>query len=63
MPLSNFVAYIDTLSAYRTLLTIGHSDPLPNLISSFLKCLETNDLEHVVDVDYTFFTISFIKEE
>jgi len=63
MPLSNFTAYIETLSAYRTLLSKNQPDPLPKLISALLECLESHDLNHPVEVEYVYFTISYSKTE
>ena len=61
MPLSSFIEYIKTMSAYRTLVAIKQKDPLPGLQADFLKCLSSSDPEHIIEVEYTFFSVSYIK--
>ena len=61
MPVDDFFEYLRTMSAYRSLLNKGVADPLPELMSSFLKTLDTSDKKSKIEVEFTFFSVSFLK--
>ena len=64
MPVSSFIGYIETMSAYRMLLTKmkdGDEDPKFKLRDELLRSLGTKDMETMMDVEFPFFVISCTK--
>jgi len=57
----DFMNYLRTLSAYRTLLRFGQEDPLPALEAEIIECLPQGSADAVMDVDIPFFVVTFAK--
>ena len=62
MPVEHFFEYVRTMSAYRTLLTKGHEDPVPGMTEQFLQVLKGSDKgQNIIDVKLNFFCITVVK--
>lgn len=60
VPVKDYVNYLRTLSAYRTLLRAGHADPLPQLESDLENYVSGED--HVLDLEIPFFVVELCKQ-
>ena len=62
--LTNYINYLKTLSAYRTLVRSGEADPLPQVERDILAAVGSTDPETTqIEVDIPFFTVSFQKKQ
>jgi ubiquinone/menaquinone biosynthesis C-methylase UbiE len=59
---SHYINYLKTLSAYRTLLRLGHADPLPKVQSDIVAELGGSDpASTLLEVEVPFFTVHYSK--
>jgi len=59
--IKHYINYLKTLSAYRTLLRSGQTDPMPQIQSELMEALETNNEDTLLDIEIPFFTVSYQK--
>jgi hypothetical protein len=63
MPLKDFLLYLRTFSAYRSLLTKVDIDPIDVLETNMLQADKDINIDSIIEVEFQFFAVTALKPE
>ena len=60
MSVANFINYLETMSAYNSLIRAGRPDPLPEVQRGILSAIGSENVNDTIEVEFPFFSVSYV---